>query len=81
MQPNDNERVMHVEEVTQSVYALRLGTTAVIRVTLSPSSLLNCSPLIFFLYLAVLALMEFGLDLRERREAGGEGEKDGRKKE
>lgn len=38
--------VMHVKEVTQSVYALRLGTTVVIRVTLSPSSLRHCSPLI-----------------------------------
>lgn len=71
-QPNYYERIMHVEEVTQSVYSLRLGTTVVIRVTLSPSSLLSCSPLIFFLYLTALALMEFGLDLRgkERRRQG-----------
>lgn len=67
---------MHVEEVTQSVYSLRLGTTVVIRVTLSPSSLLSCSPLIFFLYLATLALMEFGQDLRGK-ERGGQGRRNG----
>lgn len=34
---------MHVKEVMKRVYALRLGTTVVIRVTLNPSS----SPLFF----------------------------------
>lgn len=80
MQSNYYERVMHVKEVTQSVYALRLGTTVVIRVTLSPSSLLHCSPLISSSSLTAQTLMESGLDLREKREGGGEGQKEGGKK-
>ncbi len=67
---------MHLKEVTQSVYTLRLGTTVVIRVTLSPSSLLHCSPLISSSSLTAQALMEFGLDLREKSEEGGGGERE-----
>lgn len=73
MQLNYFERAMHVKEVMQSVYALRLGTTVVIRVTLSSSPVFPSH--LFFLLQTVQALMEFGLDLREKREGEGEEKK------
>lgn len=60
------------------MHAFRLGNTVVIRITLSPSSLFHFSPLIFSTSLTAQSLMEFGLDLREKR---GEGRDRGKKSE